>query len=81
MLQVASQRAIANILKIKEALVTELVAWIQSDDQSPEDAARVLGVNQLGIADLLNKRLTTFTVDALINMLCRSGKNIQISVR
>ena len=80
-LLIESNRVTSNIFSVREALVTELVEWIKSNNLQPADAAEIFGVTRPRISDLLNKKITKFTTEALMRMLSRTGKNIQVSVR
>ena len=76
-----SQRIIAEKLAIKELLLTELAAWIQAKELTRSDAAALFGVTGQRISDILSKQATHFTLDALVEMLLRSGKTVQLSIQ
>ena len=76
-----SERIIADKLAIKEHLLTELAAWIQAKELTRSDAAVLFGVTGQRISDILSKQATHFTLDALVEMLLRSGKTVQLSIQ
>ena len=76
-----SERIIADKLAIKEHLLAELAAWIQAKELTRSDAAVLFGVTGQRISDILSKQATHFTLDALVEMLLRSGKTVQLSIQ
>jgi predicted XRE-type DNA-binding protein len=44
------------------------------------DAAQILGVTRPRVSDVMNKKTVKFTIDALVDMLARTGKRVQLSV-
>ena len=80
-LKTQSERIIADKLAIKEHLLAELAAWIQAKELTRSDAAVLFGVTGQRISDILSKQATHFTLDALVEMLLRSGKTVQLSIQ
>jgi len=80
-LQAASQRIISEKLAIKESLMTELAAWIDAKELKQADAAQILGITRPRVSDVVNKKTIKFTIDALVDMLARTGKHVQLSIR
>ena len=76
-----SERIIADKLAIKEHLLAELAAWIQAKELTRSDAAALFGVTGQRISDILSKQATHFTLDALVEMLLRTGKSVQLSIQ
>ncbi len=76
-----SNKIISEKLSIKESLMTELAVWIEEKDLKQADAAQILGVTRPRVSDVINKKSIKFTIDALIDMLARTGKHVQFSVR
>lgn len=44
------------------------------------DVATVLHIPRPRVSDVVNKKTSKFTIDALVNMLSRIGKPVQVSV-
>jgi len=80
-LKAESQRRIADMLAIKDSLMAELAKWIEAEELTPTEAAALLGVTPARLSDALNKKSAKFTIDALVDMLIRAGKQVQVSVR
>lgn len=80
-LKAESQRIISEKLLIKESLMTELADWIAAKKLKQADAAQILGVTRPRVSDLINKKAIKFTIDALVDMLARTGKHVQLSVQ
>ena len=80
-LKAASQRIISEKLAIKESLMTELAGWIEVEQLKQAEAAEILGVTRPRVSDLVNKKSIKFTIDALVDMLARTGKHVQLSIQ
>ena len=80
-LQAESKRIISEKLAIKESLMTELAEWIDENKLKQADAAQILGVTRPRVSDVINKKSIKFTIDALVDMLARTGKHVQLSVQ
>ena len=76
-----SNKIISEKLAIKETLMTELAVWIEENDLKQADAAQILGVTRPRVSDVINKKSIKFTIDALVDMLARTGKHVQLSVQ
>ena len=76
-----SQRIISETLAIKDALMTELAGWIEAKKLKQAEAAKILGVTRPRVSDVINKKAIKFTIDALVDMLARTGKHVQLSVQ
>lgn len=79
-LQAKSQRIISGKLAIKHALMTELAVWIDENKLKHADAAQILGVTRPRVSDVVNKKAAKFTIDALVDMLARAGKQVDVAV-
>lgn len=79
-LQAESRRIIAEKLAIKEKLMEEISLWISHSKLKQAEAALILGVTRPRVSDVINKKTPKFTVDALIDMISRTGRNIHLSV-
>lgn len=76
-----TDRAISEKLAIKESLMTELAAWIDAKKLKQAEAAEILGVTRPRVSDVINKKAIKFTIDALVDMVARTGKHVQLSVQ
>ena len=80
LLKAESNRAISEKLAIKESLMSELAVWMNVQHLKQSDAAQILGVTRPRVSDVMNKKTVKFTIDALVDMLARTGKRVQLSV-
>lgn len=80
-LKVTSQRIISEKLMIKNSLMGELAKWIDENQLKQVEAAQILGVSRPRVSDVINRKSTKFTIDSLVDMLARTGKNIVLSIR
>jgi len=72
---------ISEKLAIKDSLMTELAVWIETKKLKQAEAAEILGVTRPRVSDVINKKAIKFTIDALVDMLARTGKHVQLSVQ
>ncbi len=79
-LQLESKQQINTTLLIKEQLMTELTAWIEENHLKQAEAAEILMVSRPRVSDVVNKKVSKFTIDTLIGMLSRIGKPVTLSV-
>ena len=80
-LKAESQRIISEKLAIKDSLMIELAGWIEAKKLKQTEAAEILGVTRPRVSDVINKKAIKFTIDALVDMLARTGKHVQLSVQ
>jgi predicted XRE-type DNA-binding protein len=80
LLKAESNRVISEKLAIKESLMSELAVWMNEQHLKQADAAQILGVTRPRVSDVMNKKTVKFTIDALVDMLARTGKHVQLSV-
>ena len=60
--------------------MTELASWIKENNLRQEEAALILQVSRPRVSDVVNKKTSKFTIDALVNMLARIGKPVKLMV-
>ncbi len=73
-LQAVSAKQIDD--QIPERAAHERVAsWIALHHLKQSDAARILVVSRPRVSDVVNKKTAKFTIDALVEMLGRTGKS------
>ena len=68
-------------LKIRSHLMDAIKAYLDREDITQEEAARRLGVPRSRVSQLLNDRISKFTIDKLVNMAARVGLTTRITVR
>ena len=68
-------------LKLRSQLMDGIKAYIDHEALTQEEAAKRLGVPQSRVSELVNGRISKFTIDKLVNMATRVGLTTRITVR
>ncbi len=68
-------------LRIRADLMIRLSGLIERRGLTQVKAARLLGVSQPRISDLVRGRIDRFSVDSLIEMLGHAGARVTVQVR
>lgn len=71
----------AQNLKLRADLMIELAKLIETQGLTQAAAAKLLGVTQPRISDLVRGKIDRFSVDSLIEMLGRAGATVSLVVR
>ena len=71
----------AEHLKIRSDLMIQLQKLIAVRGLRQAQAAKVLGVTQPRVSDLLRGRIDLFSTDAIIDMLARLGIRVKIVLK
>jgi predicted XRE-type DNA-binding protein len=75
-----SDSALAQNLKIRSRLMSELSRYVEQQGLTQREAADFFEVSQPRISDLVRGKIERFTIDMLVNMLSKTGKHIKIKV-
>lgn len=75
------RREEAEHLLIRADLMIHVQKLIASRRLKQREVAKVLGVSQPRVSDLLRGRIDLFSTDALIEMLARLGARVRLSVK
>ncbi|HXN47210.1 MAG TPA: helix-turn-helix transcriptional regulator [Bryobacteraceae bacterium] len=70
----------AENLRIRAAMMNALIAEIEKRGLTQAQAAKLLGVTQPRISDLMRGRLHLFSIDALVNFLSAAGLRVSLRV-
>lgn len=70
----------AENMKLRSMLITALKNHISSTEMSQAEAAKLLGVTQPRISDLVRGKINLFALDALVNMAVAAGLRIELRV-
>ena len=68
-------------LKLRSQLMDVIKAYIDHEDLTQEEVAKRLGVPRSRVSELVNGRISIFTIDELVNMAARIGLTARITVR
>jgi predicted XRE-type DNA-binding protein len=67
-------------MKLRSALMMALEQHIKTQGWSQAEAARVLGVTQPRVSDLMRGKIAVFGIDTLVNMLTAAGLHVEMHV-
>ena len=67
-------------MKLRSSLIREIRTRITAAGWKQAETALQLGVTQPRVSDLLNGKLSKFSLDALVNMLARLGGDVELKV-
>jgi len=67
-------------MKLRAGMMREIRARVAAKGWTQVETARQLGVTQPRVSDLLNGKLSKFSLDALVNMLAALGGDIKLRV-
>ena len=70
----------AEYLRIRSYLMVEIRKLIEARGLTQARAARLLGVTQPRISDLVRGKIDLFSIDTLVDMLSHAGGRIKIDV-
>lgn len=71
----------ATKLKIKAQLMCQVSEWIRAKQLKQEEASRLLQVSRPRISDVMRGKTGKFTIDALVDMLDKTGKQVTFRVK
>jgi len=71
----------AENLFIRSRLMFELGEFIKKEKLTQAGAAKLMGVKQPRISDLVRGKIDRFTIDMLVNMLAKIGLKIEVSLK
>jgi predicted XRE-type DNA-binding protein len=67
-------------MKLRSKLMMELTNHLTRSGMSQAEAAKLFGVTQPRISDLMRGKINLFGLDALVNMTVAAGLRIEIRV-
>ena len=67
-------------MKIKAQLMCQISEWIKDKQLKQEDASILLQVTRPRVSDVMRGKSGKFTIDALVDMLERTGKHVTLQV-
>ena len=77
-LKAESDREITQRIALKERLRGEVVSWMQANGLKHGQAAEILNVTRPRVSDVVNGKLSKFSIDSLVSMVIRTGRNVEI---
>ena len=70
----------AENMKLRSSLMTALKDHIDREGLNQSQAAKLLGVTQPRVSDLVRGKIDLFSLDTLVNMLASAGLRIEVQV-
>lgn len=70
----------AENMKLRSSLMMALKSYIEEAQLSQAQAAKVFGVTQPRISDLMRGKINLFGLDALVNMAAAAGLQVELRV-
>jgi len=70
----------AENLRIRSDLMVRLRKLIEDEGLTQARAARLLGVSQPRVSDLVRGRIDLFSIDTLVTLLARAGIRVTVKV-
>jgi predicted XRE-type DNA-binding protein len=71
----------AENLKLRSSLMLALKKHIEREELSQTEAAKVFGVTQPRISNLMHGKIELFGLDMLVNMLSAAGLRVSLRVK
>jgi len=70
----------AENMKLRSSLMIALSEHIRSEGLTQAQAARLLGVSQPRVSDLIRGKIDLFSIDTLVNMLSAAGLHVEVQI-
>lgn len=70
----------AENMKLRSVLMTALKSHLAQSKMSQAQAAKLFGVTQPRVSDLMRGKINVFGLDALVNMATAAGMHIEMRV-
>jgi predicted XRE-type DNA-binding protein len=71
----------AENLKLRSQLMVELERLIRARKLSQTEAAKLLGIQQSRVSDLVRGKIDRFSIDTLVKLLAKAGKQVVLRVK
>src|SRR2546429_9120769 len=70
----------AENLRIRAKMMMALTGYIQERKMTQARAARIMGVSQPRISNLIRGKIGLFTIDTLVNMVAAAGLKVDVDI-
>ena len=71
----------AENLKLRSTLMIRIIKLVDELNSTQSEAAKMLGVTQPRLNQLLKGKIQLFSLDALVNMLASAGLRVTVTVK
>ncbi|MEN9680255.1 MAG: hypothetical protein RLZZ627_148 [Pseudomonadota bacterium] len=70
----------AENMKLRSSLMIAIKVHLERNEVTQAEAAKLLGVTQPRVSDLMRGKINLFSLDALVNMATAAGMHVEIKV-
>jgi len=70
----------AENLRIRAKMMISLTSYIEQKKITQTRAAKIMGVSQPRISDLMRGKIGLFTIDTLVNMVTAAGLKVDVEI-
>jgi predicted XRE-type DNA-binding protein len=70
----------AENMKLRSGLMMALKEYLERTGLSQSEAAKLFGVTQPRVSDLIRGKINLFAIDALVNMAAAAGMHVEMRV-
>jgi predicted XRE-type DNA-binding protein len=71
----------AENLRIRSAMMRALVSFIRQNELTQARTAKLLGVSQPRISDLIRGKIRLFSIDNLVTLLAAAGLRVDLKIK
>ena len=71
----------AENMRLRSALMMALKKHITKVEMSQVEAAKLFGITQPRVSDLMRGKINLFSLDALVNMAAAAGLHVEVRLR
>jgi predicted XRE-type DNA-binding protein len=71
----------AENLRLRSELMLELETLIRDSGLTQTEAAEFLGIQQSRVSDLVRGKIDRFSIDTLVKLLAKAGRDVEIKVK
>lgn len=68
-------------MRARSLLMSAVITHIEKNGLTQAQAARLLGVTQPRISDLMRGKIDLFSLDTLVNMLAAAGMKVEMKLK
>lgn len=68
-------------MRARSLLMSAVITHIEKNGLTQAQAARLLGVTQARISDLMRGKIDLFSLDTVVNMLAAAGMKVEMKLK
>ena len=70
----------AENMRLRASLMVAIERYVTRNSMSQEQAAKLLGVSQPRISNLMRGKISLFSLDMLVNMVAAAGLHVEMKI-